>query len=134
MNRNNGFTLVELLIVIAIIGVLLAIGVPSYKEHVNKGRRATAQTYMMEVANRQNQYLLDARNYAVGAGALTTLGLTVPTDVSTYYTITIDPAAPAIPPEFTITATPVVGQAQATDGVLTLNNLGAKTRGGQPGW
>ena len=134
MNKNSGFTLIELLIVIAIIGILAAIGIPSYKNHVNKGRRAAAQTFMMELANRQNQYLLDARNYSVGATALTTLNATVPPDVSPYYTITVDPAAPVTPPAFTITATPIAGQAQATDGVLTLDNLGAKTRGGTAGW
>ncbi len=134
MTREKGFTLIELLVVVAILGVLLAIAVPSYRSHVIKGHRASAQTFMMEVANRQNQYLLDARNYAVGAGALTTLGQTVPADVSSHYTITIDPAAPATPPAYTITATPIVGTAQASDGVLTLDNLGVKTRNGQPGW
>lgn len=134
MNKNNGFTLIELLIVIAIVGVLFSIAIPSYHSHVAKGRRAAAQTFLMEVANRQNQYLLDARNYAVGAGALGTLGQAVPADVSAYYDVTVDPAAPTTPPSFTIIATPIVGKAQASDGVLTLNNVGAKTRGGVSGW
>lgn len=134
MKKNCGFTLIELMITVAIIAVLAAIAVPSYQEHVRKGRRASAQTFVMEVANRQNQYLLDARNYAVGATALATLNLTVPPDVSKYYAVTVTPAAPATPPAFTITATPVVGSGQDPDGALTLDNLGAKTRNSNPGW
>ncbi|MGA0023067.1 MAG: type IV pilin protein [Burkholderiales bacterium] len=134
MKREGGFTLIELLVVVAILGILLAIAVPSYRAHVIKSHRASAQTFMMEVANRQNQYLLDARNYAVGASALDTLGQSVPADVSSRYTVTVDPSAPATPPAFTIVATPIAGTPQATDGVLTLDNLGVKTRNGQPGW
>lgn len=133
-NRYAGFTLIELMIAVAIVGILAAVAYPSYQDHLRKGRRASAQTFMMDVANRQQQYLLDARNYAAGSAALTTLNLSVPTDVSRFYTITVTPEAPATPPSFTITATPIAGSAQAADGALTLDDLGAKTRNGQPGW
>lgn len=132
--RFAGFTLIELMITVAIVGILAAIAYPSYQDHLRKSRRAAAQTFLMEVGNRQQQYLLDARNYAVGGAALTTLNLTVPTDVSRYYAITVAPATPATPPEFTVTATPITGSVQVPDGALTLDNLGTKTRNGQPGW
>ncbi len=134
MNRNHGFTLIEAMIVMAIVGILAAIAIPSYQSHLRKGYRATAQAFMMEIVNRQNQYLLDARNYAVGSAALTTLNVSTPADVSKYYAVTITPAAPATPPAFTIVATPVTGAGQDADGVLTLDNSGAKTRNSQPGW
>lgn len=132
MKKISGFTLIELMIAMVILAILAAIAIPNYQDHVRKGRRATAQTFLMEVANRQTQYLLDARNYAVGTTALTTLNITVPADVSKYYTVTVDPAAVTNPPSFTLTATPVVGAGQDGDGVMTLDHVGNKLRNGQP--
>jgi type IV pilus assembly protein PilE len=107
---------------------------PSYEEHLRKGRRAAAQSFLMEVGNREQQYLLDARNYAVGAGALAALNVAVPPEVARFYTVTIDPPAPAVPPSYTVTAMPLAGSPQVPDGALTLTHDGAKTRNGQPGW
>jgi len=122
------------MIAVAIVAILVTIAFPSYQEHMRKTRRAAAQTFMADVASRQQQYLFDARGYAGGAGALIALNLPVPTDVAKYYTVTVDPAAPTTPPSYTITATPLAGSAQTADGVLTLDHQGVKTRNGQAGW
>ncbi|MGH9578112.1 MAG: type IV pilin protein [Terriglobales bacterium] len=129
-----GVTLIELLIAVVIVGILATIAYPSYQEHLRKNRRAVAQSFMVDVAARQQQYLIDARSYAGGAGALGALNLAMPGDVSRFYTVTIDPAAPAVPPSYTITSTPNAGSPQVPDGVLTLDHQGAKTRNGQSGW
>lgn len=115
-----GFTLVELMIAVAIIGILASIAIPSYVEYVKKGRRASAQSHLMEIAQREQQYLLDARTYA---SSLTTLGVTTPADVANYYTIQVDVAD--TPPSFTITAT--AQGTQTSDGNLTLDSTGVKT-------
>jgi type IV pilus assembly protein PilE len=138
MKKKQGFTLMEVLIVVAIIGILGAIAIPSYSYHIRKGHRASAQSFMTDVATKQSQYLLDARNYAVGSSALTDLGLTVPTDVSNFYTITVvnsaDGTTTTTPPSFTVKATPITTSSQASDGTMTLTHTGAKTRGGSTGW
>ena len=130
--RNKGFTVVELLIVLAVIGILTAVAFPSYQNHVRKAARAAAQASMMQVADRQAQYLLDARNYAVTSTALTTLNVTVPTDVASKYTITVTAAdgtnTASTPPTYTIVATPISTGPQVADGTLTLTHTGAKTR------
>ncbi|HEY9210710.1 MAG TPA: type IV pilin protein [Methylotenera sp.] len=123
LGKHCGFTLVELMVAIAIIGILASIAFPNYLEYVKKGRRAAAQSHLMDVAQRQQQYLLDARSYAAD---LSTLNVTTPTDVSSYYTITIT-VGDGAPPSFTATATPVSGSAQATDPTLTINSAGSKT-------
>jgi type IV pilus assembly protein PilE len=129
-----GFTIIELMIAVAIVGILVTIAFPSYQEHMRKTRRSAAQSFMMDVASRQQQYMIDARSYAGGAGALVALNLAVPGDVSKYYTVTVGPAAPTVPPSYSIAATPIAGSVQAPDGVLTLDHQGSKTRNGQPGW
>ena len=134
--KPRGFSLIELMIAVAIVGILVAIAVPSYQNHLRKGRRAEAQSFITQVAQRQQQYLLDARTYALGGAALTELSLVAPTSVSDHYAVTVTPAAPTVPPSFTVTATPT-STVQQPDGVLTLTNTGAKQRlvgGVDKGW
>ena len=136
--RQSGVTLVELLIVMVIVAVLATIAYPSYQSHQRKGSRAAAQSLMMHIANRQAQYILDARNYAVGPGALATLNIALPNDVAPFYTLSIENGSggttPEIPPSFTIRATPIAGTRQVVDGELSLTHDGLKTRAGNPGW
>lgn len=135
---QRGFTLIELLIVVALVAIIAGIALPAYDAQIRRGHRAEAQQFMVEIANRQSQYLLDARNYAVSSTALTDLTLTVPATVAAFYTISVTNGAsgttPTTPPSFLITATPIASTKQASDGILTLTDTGAKTRAGNPGW
>jgi len=121
--QHSGFTLLELLIVIAVVAILAAIALPSYQSQIRKGHRAAAQSYLMDLAQRQGQYLLATRSYASTEAALGYA--TTPADVGPYYTI--DPfTVPAVsPPAFTITARAI--GAQLADGDLTIDNQGTKT-------
>lgn len=121
--NHRGFTLLELMIVVAVIGILASIALPSYQEYLKKARRSAAQSHMMDVAQRQQQYLIDARSYATTFSALS---VETPADVSSYYTVEIE-ASDGPPPSFTVTATPKTGTPQAGDATLTIDNAGAKT-------
>ena len=136
--RQGGLTLVELLVVLAIVGILAAVALPTYQSQQRKGSRAAAQALLVNISNRQAQYLLDARNYAVGAGALAALNVAVPREVTQFYIIAVENGAggatPATPPSFLIRATPIAGTHQEGDGELRLAHDGAKSRGGNPGW
>lgn len=136
--NQRGVTLVELLIVMVVIAVLAAIALPSYLGQQRKGSRAAAQSLLVHIANRQAQYILDARNYAVGPAALGALNVVAPAEVATYYTLVVENGSggivPSTPPSFTIRAQPIAGTRQEIDGELSLTHEGAKARGGNPGW
>jgi type IV pilus assembly protein PilE len=119
----RGFTLIELMVVVAIVGILGAIGYPSYTQYLVKSHRKAAQVYMMELAQAQSQYLADSRSYAASEGDL---GMSTPAAVSAKYTIAIT-LTEGPPSSFSITAKPVTGGSQANDGTLTLNSAGTRT-------
>ena len=125
--KTGGFTLIELMITVAIVAILAAVALPSYRQYVIRSKRSAAQAQMMDIANRQQQFLLANRNYA-DKTALTASGYALPSDVSVNYGYDIVLSTTGAP-GFTLTLTPQGGQ--ASDGPLTLDNAGVKTPAGK---
>ena len=120
--KSRGFTLIELMITVAIIGVLAAVALPSYTQYIVRANRSAAQAQMLDIANRQQQFLLANRAYATNA-VLTASGYTLPAEVGARYGYDITVGTGTVP-SFTITFTAV--GTQASDGALTLNSEGVK--------
>ncbi|MET0660860.1 MAG: type IV pilin protein [Steroidobacteraceae bacterium] len=118
----RGFTLIELMITVAVVAILAAIALPSYRQHIIRGNRSAAKSAMMDLANREQQFLLANRTYAAKA-ALEASGYAVPSEVSANYTWDVTLPAGARP-SFLITFTPTGGQ--TSDGALTLSSEGEK--------
>ncbi|MES1933455.1 type IV pilus biogenesis protein PilE [Salinisphaera shabanensis T35B1] len=126
MKKLAGFTLIELMITVAIVGILAAIAYPSYLNQVRQSRRADAQSALLQAANRQERFFTTQYSYAT---TLEELGMTPETE-NEAYTLSIDPGQPAN--RFEITATAVADHDQANDvcTTLTVNERGEKTANG----
>nr|WP_019449177.1 type IV pilin protein [Cupriavidus sp. BIS7] len=123
--RTYGFTLIELMITVAIVAILAAIAYPSYTQYVIRSNRSAAQSFILGVANQQEQYNLDARQYAT---SMTILGASAPAAVSQHYNVTLTANNAATPPTYTVTATPfgtqLAGDTQCQN--LTVDQTGTK--------
>ena len=120
--KHRGFTLIELMITVAIVGILAAVAYPSYTSYIRKSVRKAAQAQMLDIANRQQQFLLANRAYA-DYSAMTTSGYSLPTELVGKYTPTIIVGSTTVP-SFTVTFT--AAGSQVVDGDLTFNSDGTK--------
>lgn len=122
----KGFTLIELVITLAIFAILVVIAYPSYTKYIVSARRSDAQSALLDLAARMEQYYAENNSYA---GA--TIGVNPATDIVNtaasaegWYNLTVNSNASS----YTLTATPIGAQASQDSKCtsLTLNNLGIK--------
>jgi type IV pilus assembly protein PilE len=134
-----GFTLIELMIVVAIIAIIAAFAYPSYQRYVIKAKRAVAQNALLQVADRQQQFFMDNKRFAAD---MTNLGFsadpyvlgddgmsTVASDAQAVYSISLSNVTATT---WTGTAAPLKGQLSRDSycGSLSLTQAGAKGKTG----
>jgi type IV pilus assembly protein PilE len=138
--KTAGFTLIELMIAVAIVGILATIAAVSYQRQVIQSHRTDARTALLDLAGREEKLFSTTNQYSgipsvLGYGTATT-AVSFPVGSSNgtnYYNVLIttpDPAQPANTNSYTITATPIPGSPQAADTTctsLTVNQLGQQT-------
>jgi type IV pilus assembly protein PilE len=140
-NQATGFTLIELMIVVAIIGILATIAYPSYQNSVKKSRRADAKSALMGFVNAMERHYTETNSYcdaaAAGETAVTNCGDGTPDKgkpavfatespidgTDKYYDLTIHAVGPTT---YTLRATPK--GAQAGDGILEIKNTESRGR------
>jgi type IV pilus assembly protein PilE len=121
--KTYGFTLIELMITVAIVGILAAIAYPSYLDQVRKSRRADAQSALLQAANRQERLYTTQYTYTQN---LADLGMAAETE-NKAYTLNIDSADAN---GFQISANAQNDQTNDDCTTLTINQRGQKTANG----
>lgn len=121
MRRNSilgktmsGFTLIEVMIVVVIIGILSAVAYPNYTEYVRRGARADAMTLLLDAANKQEQFFVDNRAYS---NNLANIGVPTATE-NGYFNVTLENVTANT---FTIVATAAAGASSRRSTVPSFN-------------
>ena len=127
MTKNKGFTFIEVMVAVAIVGILLSIAYPSYIQHVYKGSRAEAMSSLLDAANRQEQFYADNHRYS---SSLSELGVQSVSNSGLFsLSVTSDGTT------FSITASPIDEPATKDPDCsgFTIDELGQKTATGGGG-
>lgn len=123
--REHGFTLIELMVVVALIGVLLAIAIPAYSESVRRSRRAVAQTCLTEASQFMERfYTTNLAYHQDRAGVAVPAPGACTQDITAFYRIEF--AAVPTATTYSLRAVPLEDQTEDDCGTLTLDNTGAR--------
>ncbi len=127
----RGFTLIELMIVVAVLGVLLLLVLPGYTESVRKSQRADGMRFLMELASRQERFYAQNGTYTDDPNDL---GLESTTSSEGHYSLTVASCGAGIATCYKLTATPIGGQAKDTKCAnFSIDSLGQRTASGSLG-
>lgn len=126
--RAKGFTLIELIVVIVIVGILSAIALPAYTNYVVRGKRVDVQARLMQIATSLERYKSQQLSYTGATMAIVNDGATTypssgPADYNLALELLPDDASPT---GWTLLATPATGSRQVGDGALMIDNQGRR--------
>ena len=127
LRRHKGFTLLEMMIVVAILGIVAALAYPSYAESVKETRRSDGMAELLQVMQQQERFFMNNRSYTIDLSDLGYAGATVESQ-NRMYTISAAACGGDIARCVQLTATPQ--GAMAGDGTILLDSRGERTATG----
>ena len=136
--KQQAFTMIELMVAMAIVGIMSAIAIPSYQQYVMKSRRVAAITTLLDMASREERFYTSQNTYSIlpsDIGYGTGTSVPSPSAANNYYTVSVATASVTcgITSCYTLQAVPVAGSTQAKDaecGTFTYTSTGIKSQTG----